>query len=68
MKIEYDKKADAAYIYLKYPIKNGECKKTIKLNEDTILDYDSSNKLIGIEILNASKILSKKVIREAIPA
>ena len=68
MKIEYDKEADVAYIYLKYPIKDGECKKTVRLNEDVSLDYDSSGKLLGLEILNARKILSKESISEAIPA
>ena len=68
MKIEYDKKADAVYIYLKFPIEEEECKKTVELNENIILDYDSSNRLTGIEILNASKILSQKAIEEAVPA
>lgn len=68
MKFEYDKKADAAYIYLKYPIEDGECKKTVELNENIILDFDKSNKLIGVEILNASKILSKEIIEEAVHA
>ena len=65
MKLEYDEEVDAAYIYLKYPILDGECKKTKELNENIILDFDKSGKLIGIEILNASKILNKKVIEEA---
>ena len=68
MKFEYDKKADAAYIYLRYPIEDKECKRTVELNENIILDFDKSNKLIGVEILNASKILSKETIEEAIPA
>jgi uncharacterized protein YuzE len=66
MKFEYDKDVDTAYIYLKYPIKNGEAKKTIGLNENIILDFDESDKLIGVEILNASKVLNKKVIEEAV--
>lgn len=65
MKIEYDKEADAAYIYLKYPLKDGECKQTKELSEDIILDYDADGKLIGVEVLNASKRLNKEVIQEA---
>ena len=65
MKIEYDKEGDTAYIYLKYPIEDGEAKKTIELDENIIIDLDKNNKLIGIEILNAKKLLSKEIILEA---
>ncbi len=65
MEIEYDKEADAAYIYVEYPVKKGEAKKTIELNENIILDFDTKGKLLGMEILNASKILNKKVLLEA---
>lgn len=65
MKFEYDKDADAAYIYLKYPIKDSEAKNTIELNENIILDFDGGGKLIGIEILDASKVLNKKSLIEA---
>ncbi len=64
MKFEYDKDVDAAYIYVEYPIKDGEIKKNIELNENIILDFDENNKLLGIEILNASKVLSEKAILE----
>jgi len=65
MKLEYDKEVDAAYIYLEATIKDGEVKKTIELNENIILDFDEKGKLLGVEILDASKILNKKVILEA---
>lgn len=68
MKLEYDKKADAAYIYLKYPIEDNEVKKSLELNENITIDLDSSGKLIGIEILNASKVLNKEIIEEYITA
>lgn len=67
MKIEYDKEADAAYIYIVYPINEGEAKKTIEINENIILDFDSGGKLLGVEILNASKILDEKVLLETQP-
>ena len=66
MKFEYDQDADAGYIYLKYPLKDGECKKTEEVNENITLDFDMAGKLIGVEILNASKVVSKKVLEEAI--
>ena len=65
MKFEYDKEVDAAYIYLEHPIKEGEAKKTIELNENIILDFDDKGKLLGVEILNASKVLNKKTLLEA---
>ncbi len=65
MKIEYDKEVDAAYIYLVFPIKDKEVKKTVEINENIFLDYDKDGKLLGVEILNASKTLNKKVIEEA---
>ncbi|MBS3076861.1 DUF2283 domain-containing protein [Candidatus Pacearchaeota archaeon] len=59
MKIEIDREVDAAYIYAKSHIGEGEAVKTIEVNEDIILDFDVNGKLIGIEILNASKNLTK---------
>ncbi len=66
MKFEYDQEADAGYIYLKYPLEDGECKKTEEISENIILDFDTSGKLIGVEILNASKVVNKKVLEEAV--
>jgi len=68
MKFEYDKDVDAAYIYIEYPIRDGEVKKTIELNENIIIDFDGDGKLLGVEILDASKILNKKALVEAQPA
>ena len=65
MKFEYDREADAAYIYLVYPIKNGQSKSTVELKENIILDFDRKGKLLGVEILNASKLLDKKALLKA---
>ncbi len=65
MKFEYDKEVDAGYIYVEYPIKDGEAKKTIELNENIILDFDNKGKLLGVEILNASKVLNRKTLLKA---
>ncbi len=62
MKITYDKEADAAYIYLKDKISKGEVKSTVSMNENIVLDFDSNKKLIGIEILSASKVVPKNTI------
>lgn len=62
MKATYDKEADAAYIYLKEKIGKGEIKNTISMNENIILDFDKDHKLIGIEILSASKVIQSGII------
>ena len=56
MKVNYDRQADAAYIYLK-KIAPGEVKHTIEMDKNIILDFDSQKKLVGIEILSASKVI-----------
>ena len=65
MKITYDKEVDAAYVYLSESIRDGESERTIQLNDNIILDFDKNGKLLGVEILDASKILSKEVIVKA---
>ncbi len=62
MKIEYDKDVDAAYIYLDDSINDLGIKKTIELNGNIILDFGGDNKLIGMEVLDASKVLNKKLL------
>ena len=57
MKIEYDKIVDAAYLYVVDDIKGGDAVKTIELYDNIILDFDKNKKLLGIEILNVSKVL-----------
>lgn len=65
MRFEYDKNADAAYIYLEDSIADGEVDKTIEMNDNIILDFDKNGKLLGVEILDASKVLNKKSLLEA---
>ena len=65
MRVTYDKEADAAYIYIKYPIRRGEASKTIEVNENILLDFDKEGKLLGVEVLNARKLLSNRILREA---
>jgi len=60
MRVSYDEEADAAYIYIKDKILPKEVKKTISLNEDINLDFDKDKKILGIEVLHASKVLPDK--------
>jgi len=62
MKIEYDKEANSAYIYLKESIGAGEVKRTISMNQEINLDFSVNNQLLGIEILNAKKYLPAEAI------
>jgi len=63
MKTEIDKEANAAYIYFK-DISEGEVAKTISLNESINIDLDKDGKILGIEVLEASKNLPKSGIQE----
>jgi uncharacterized protein YuzE len=58
VKVEYDSKADAMYIWLRkarYEISE-------ELAENVIMDLDKSGRIIGIEILDASKNLGKELV------
>lgn len=68
MRLEYDKEVDAAYIYLDESKKEVKPTKTSEINENMMIDLDIHGKIIGIEILNASKMLNKKTLLHAIPA
>ena len=62
MKIEYDKKIDALYIKLiDLPYSESN-----EIEQGVIFDYDNSRKIIGIEILDASKKVSSKIITSLI--
>jgi uncharacterized protein YuzE len=62
MKISYDAKVDAAYIYLAEEIGVGHVAKTyscdpVEVGGEINLDFDAEGHLIGIEVLDASKKL-----------
>lgn len=49
MTVEYDPEADSAYIRFR----NGKVNKTTKETGDVLLDFDSRNRLLGIELVDA---------------
>ncbi|KKR91990.1 MAG: hypothetical protein UU42_C0006G0029 [Candidatus Woesebacteria bacterium GW2011_GWA1_41_13b] len=53
MKVTYDKKADAMYIYF---VPGKKSTRTEEVGEGLLVDY-SGKKVIGIEILDASKVV-----------
>jgi uncharacterized protein YuzE len=57
MKVHYDSDTDILYI-----AKEGEENETIEIHPGVSLELDGKGKLIGIEILNASRML-KDVIK-----
>ena len=62
VQVEYDKKADAMYIWLrkaKYDISE-------ELAENVIIDLDKNGRIIGIEVLGASKNLGQDLITRII--
>ena len=59
MRITYDSEVDAAYIYLTDKLEEA---KTRQVDEDINLDFNVSNRLIGIEVLDASERLDLKYL------
>jgi len=60
VRVEYDSKADAMYIWFrkaKYEISE-------ELAENIVIDLDKSGRIIGIEILDASKNLGKELVNK----
>ena len=51
MKIEYDKQADALYIYIQEKM----VARTKEVEDGIIIDFDSDNRLIGLEVLDITK-------------
>jgi uncharacterized protein YuzE len=58
MKVHYDNEADAIYIQLGNQKPDG----VIEISEGVNLDTTSENKIVGIEILNASKKMNIETI------
>src|SRR5947208_13145805 len=56
MNITYDPQVDAMYIYL---IEGNQQCRTVQLNDDINLDFGDQERLVGIEILDASRVLGK---------
>lgn len=69
MRITYDRSVDAAYIYLVPEIGRGQVKKTYTCDPTAIgglinLDFDVSGRLLGIEVLDATRKLPEALLRK----
>lgn len=67
MRGTYDPNVDAAYIYLADEIREGQVAKTVPLDPGAIhgeinLDFDADGRLIGIEVIDASRLLPRELI------
>lgn len=60
MKMQYDREANAAYIQFS----QGPSVKTRKLDDLTLADFSKNGKLIGLEILDATKRISPQLLKK----
>ena len=70
MRITYDPDADAAFIYLVDSIQNGQVAQShmcdLEIREGAvILAMDQQQRLLGIEILGAAKLLPQVVLEQS---
>jgi uncharacterized protein YuzE len=59
MKIRYGPKVDALYIRLR----DGEIEDSDEVSEGVVMDYDNDGLLMGIEILDASRVLGGREMK-----
>ena len=70
MRVRYDRSANAAYIYLIDRLEFGQVKKQYHCDLKKVggiinLDFDSEGRLLGIEVLDASRYLSGETLDNA---
>lgn len=56
MKIHYDPKADAAYIELA----KGKYEVSREISDSVVVDEDKNGKILGVEVLDVSKVFGPK--------
>lgn len=70
MRVTYDAVVDAAYIYLTTEIPAGGIARTVPVDPREIdgminLDFDAEGRLVGIEVLDASRFLGPQFLASA---
>ena len=60
VRVEYDAKADAMYIWLR----KARYEVSEELAENVIIDLDKSGRIIGIEILDVTRNLGKELVNK----
>jgi uncharacterized protein YuzE len=66
MRITYDPEADMAYIRLQDPIEPGSAVRQESVLESFIFDFDYEGRLLGIEVFDASRTLTKGALASAV--
>ncbi len=59
MKIEYDPVRNLLYVYFKEPL--AKAAKTVTITPGVHADFDRDEKLMGIEVIDASEVLGGKI-------
>lgn len=59
MKIQYDKKADALYVYLG----EGKVKKTVRAGKNILVDMGAKDRVVGVEFYKISRSVPKEKLR-----
>jgi uncharacterized protein YuzE len=62
VQVEYDKKADALYIW----VRKGKYDISEELAENVIIDLDKTGRIIGIEVIDASKNLGNDLVTKIV--
>jgi uncharacterized protein YuzE len=62
VQVEYDKKADALYIW----VRKGKYDISEELADNVILDLDKTGRIIGIEVLDASKNIGQELVTKIV--
>jgi uncharacterized protein YuzE len=70
LRLEYDRETDAAYVYLCEEIHAGGVARTISVDPQAIrgvvnLDLDDDDRVIGLEVLDASRMLRPELLAVA---
>jgi uncharacterized protein YuzE len=64
VRVEYDKKADAMYIWLR----KAQYDISAELAENVIIDLDKKGHIIGIEVLAASNSMGRELMTKILDA
>ena len=59
MNIQYDKQADALYIYLN----KGRIRKTMKAGKNILIDLGAKDRVLGVEFYKISKSVPSKTLK-----
>jgi len=71
MRMTFDSAADAAYLAVEPDIRGGSAMENVVVERegrgDIVLDFDAEGRLLGVEVIGASALLSPAVLAAAEP-